>query len=142
MTTTKTKRPKPKISTRAIALTVAGILFLIPLVFEFDGLSDAGHRMFAIFLIAIVLWVVEPIPLYATAVLIIILEILMISDKAIVDLPAAFEPRAFSGCCASCRTSSCSSSSRASAGSTTGAERPGLDLPRDRASPPFRPFSL
>lgn len=97
MTTTKTQRSGRKIPTRAIALAVAGILFLIPLVFEFDGLSDAGHRMFAIFLVAIVLWVVEPIPLYATAVLIIILEILMISDKAIVDLPAAFEPRAFSG---------------------------------------------
>ncbi len=51
--------------------------------------------MFAIFLLAIVLWVAEPIPLFATAVLIIILEILMISDQAVVGLPADFTPRAF-----------------------------------------------
>lgn len=80
---------------RVVWLVVAAVVFLIPLIFEFDGLSPAGHRMFAIFLVAIVLWVAEPIPLFSTAVLIIMLEILMISDQALVDLPAAFEPRAF-----------------------------------------------
>jgi sodium-dependent dicarboxylate transporter 2/3/5 len=97
MTTTKSQRSQRQVPIRNIGLAVAAIVFLLPFLVEFDGLSDAGHRMFAIFLVAIVLWVVEPIPLYATAVLIIILEILMISDKALVDLPAAFEPRAFSG---------------------------------------------
>ncbi len=97
MTTTKTKRSQREIPVRTIGLVVAAIAFVVPLLADFDGLSTAGHRMFAIFLVAIVLWVVEPIPLYATAVLIIILEILMISDKALVDLPATFEPRAFSG---------------------------------------------
>ncbi|MDJ0923105.1 MAG: DASS family sodium-coupled anion symporter [Acidimicrobiia bacterium] len=95
MTTTETKRSKREIPTRAIGLITAGTFFLIPLVFEFNDLSEAGHRMFAIFLLAIVLWVTEAIPLYATAVLIIILEILMVSDQALVGLPAAFEPREF-----------------------------------------------
>ena len=97
MTTTKATRSKREIPTRTLGLVTAAVLFLVPFVFEFDGLSEAGHRMLSIFLVAVVLWVIEPIPLYATAVLIIILEILMISDKAIVDLPAAFDPRAFSG---------------------------------------------
>ncbi len=97
MTTTKATRSRREISTRTMGLVAAAVLFLVPFVFEFDGLSEAGHRMLSIFLVAVVLWVVEPIPLYATAVLIIILEILMISDKAVVGLPAAFEPRAFSG---------------------------------------------
>ena len=97
MTTTKTKRSQREIPVRTIGLVVAAIAFVVPLLADFDGLSTAGHRMFAIFLVALVLWVVEPIPLYATAVLIIILELLMISDKALVDLPATFEPRAFSG---------------------------------------------
>lgn len=97
MTTTRDTRSRRETPTRTLGLAAAAVLFLVPLVFEFDGLSEAGHRMLAIFLVAVVLWVVEPIPLYATAVLIIILEILMISDKAIVDLPAAFEPRPFSG---------------------------------------------
>ena len=80
---------------RFVWLAVAAVVYLIPLIFEFDGLSPAGHRMFAIFLAAIVLWVAEPIPLFSTAALIIILEILMISDQALVGLPADFDPRSF-----------------------------------------------
>jgi sodium-dependent dicarboxylate transporter 2/3/5 len=95
MTTTRTRRSRRENSTRTISLIAAGIAFLIPLVFTFDGLTTAGHRMFAIFLVAIVLWVTEAIPLYSTAVLIIMLEILMISDQAPVGLPGSFEPRAF-----------------------------------------------
>ncbi len=95
MTTTTTQRQQRRIQMRFVWLAVAVVVFLVPFVFEFDGLSPAGHRMFAIFLVAIVLWVAEPIPLYSTAVLIILLEILMISDQALVGLPADFEPRAF-----------------------------------------------
>lgn len=43
--------------------------------------------MLAIFALAIVLWVTEPIPLVATAVLVILLEVLMISDQALVAVP-------------------------------------------------------
>lgn len=83
------KRPLPwrKILSLLIALTV----LILPWVVEFPGLSPAGHRLFGIFLCAIVLWVTEPIPLYATATLIILLEILFISDKALVAVPGAFE---------------------------------------------------
>jgi len=95
MTTTKTNRQQRRIPMRFVWIAVAVVAYFIPLVFQFDGLSPAGHRMFAIFLVAIVLWVAEPIPLYGTAVLIIFLEVLMISDKAIVDLPADFSPRVF-----------------------------------------------
>ncbi|MDJ0953630.1 MAG: DASS family sodium-coupled anion symporter [Acidimicrobiia bacterium] len=95
MTTTTTQRQQRRIQMRFVWLAVAVVAFLVPFVFEFDGLSPAGHRMFAIFLVAIVLWVAEPIPLYSTAALIIFLEILMISDQALVGLPADFEPRSF-----------------------------------------------
>ncbi|MCP4964065.1 MAG: DASS family sodium-coupled anion symporter [bacterium] len=95
MTTTKTHSGSRAVVKRSLTLGVATVAFLIPLIFEFNDLSPAGHRMLAIFLLAIVLWVAEPIPLFATAVLIIILEILMISDQAIVGLPADFSPREF-----------------------------------------------
>lgn len=95
MTTTQSQRSRRDIPTQAIGLVAAVIAFAIPFVFEFDGLSTAGHRMFAIFLVAIVLWVTEAIPLYATAVLIIMLEILMISDQALVGLPSDFDPQSF-----------------------------------------------
>lgn len=95
MTSTQNKTSKRDLPTKAIGLAVAAIAFLIPFVFEFENLSAAGHRMLAIFLVAIVLWVVEPIPLFSTAALIIILEILMISDQALVGLATDFEPRSF-----------------------------------------------
>lgn len=69
-----------------LLLLLALIVFLMPFFSTFQGLSPAGHRMFSIFLLAIVLWISEAIPLHATAALIIFLEILMISDKSI--LPA------------------------------------------------------
>lgn len=55
------------------------------------GLSAPGRRMLGVFLMAIVLWVTEAIPLYATAALIILLQILLISDEALWSLPDGFD---------------------------------------------------
>lgn len=65
----------------------AVIGFLIPFVFNVPGLDDVGSRMLAIFLAAIMLWVTEAIPLSATAVLVIMAEVLLVSDQAL--LPVA-----------------------------------------------------
>ena len=97
---TTTRRPirmslKGKM-TRPIGLTLGVIVFALPYLVEFEGLSVAGHRIFSVFLLAIVLWVTEAIPLHATAALIILLEILLISDKALSSLPAGFEAPAYS----------------------------------------------
>ncbi len=97
---TTTQRPNwrfpVRFTTRATGLGAALVALLIPFAFHFDGLSAAGHRMLAIFLMAIVLWVTEAIPLHATAALIIALEILMVSDEAIIGLPADYIPLPFS----------------------------------------------
>ncbi|MGZ8785488.1 MAG: SLC13 family permease [Acidimicrobiia bacterium] len=82
--------------TRPIGLVLGAIVFVLPYVVQLEGLSVAGHRIFSVFLLAIVLWVTEAIPLHATAALIILLEILLISDKALSALPAGFEAPAFS----------------------------------------------
>ncbi|MFO8075224.1 MAG: anion permease [Egibacteraceae bacterium] len=74
-----------------LGLPLAVVAFLLPLVLQPDGLDAAGHRMFGIFLAAIVLWITEAVPLYATAVLIIFGEILLISDATVLPLPAGFE---------------------------------------------------
>jgi sodium-dependent dicarboxylate transporter 2/3/5 len=97
---TLTKRPvrmslKGRL-TRPIGLALGAIVFALPYLVEFEGLSVAGHRIFSVFLLAIVLWVTEAIPLHATAALIILLEILLISDKALPALPAGFEAPPFS----------------------------------------------
>jgi solute carrier family 13 (sodium-dependent dicarboxylate transporter), member 2/3/5 len=84
--------PRPTALQRA-GLIVGAVAFATPLVFDVAGLDPAGSRMLAIFLLAIVLWVTEAIPLVATAVLVILLEVLLISDQAIValdtEVPAA-----------------------------------------------------
>jgi solute carrier family 13 (sodium-dependent dicarboxylate transporter), member 2/3/5 len=65
-------------------LVVGLAVFLLPLLFDVPGLDPAGERMLAIFLLAIVLWVTEAIPLVATAVLVILLQVLLLSEQAIV----------------------------------------------------------
>ncbi len=71
-------------------------MFLVPLGAQFfgmplPGLSEPGHRIFSVFLLAIVLWVSEAIPLHATATVIILLEILLVSDKALLPIPEGFD---------------------------------------------------
>jgi solute carrier family 13 (sodium-dependent dicarboxylate transporter), member 2/3/5 len=41
------------------------------------------HRLLAIFLLAALLWIIEPIPVFATSILIIALELVMISNKGL-----------------------------------------------------------
>jgi len=68
------------------------IPILIPLIvlalpthfFPFDGLTVIQQRVIAIFLLAALCWVMEPIPIYATSVVIIVLELLLLSDKGFI----------------------------------------------------------
>lgn len=51
--------------------------------FAIEGLTIVEQRVIAIFVLATLCWVLEPIPIYATSVLIIVLELLIISDKGL-----------------------------------------------------------
>jgi len=60
------------------------IILLLPLSsFGIEGLTLVEQRVIAIFVMAALCWVLEPIPIYATSVLIIVLELLIISDKGL-----------------------------------------------------------
>ncbi|STQ77160.1 SLC13 family permease [Grimontia hollisae] len=48
-----------------------------------DDLTVIQHRLLTIFLLAALLWVLEPVPVFATSILIIALELIMISDKGL-----------------------------------------------------------
>lgn len=65
----------------------AVIGFIVPFVVDIPGLDPVGSRMLAIFLAAIMLWVTEAIPLSATAVLVIMAEVLLVSDQALLPVP-------------------------------------------------------
>jgi sodium-dependent dicarboxylate transporter 2/3/5 len=51
--------------------------------FGIEGLTLVEQRVIAIFVMATLCWVLEPIPIYATSVAIIVLELLIISDKGL-----------------------------------------------------------
>ncbi len=78
-------KPKPL---QVGGLIAAVIALVVPMLIEIPDLSESGERILGVFLMAVVLWVTEAIPLFATAALIIFLEIVLISDQAIWGLPA------------------------------------------------------
>lgn len=67
-------------STISLGLAAAG--YLLPFFMELPGLSEAGHRLLSVFLLAVVLWVTEAIPLFATSAVVILLLVLTLSDAA------------------------------------------------------------
>jgi len=68
-----------------ICITLPLLLLLVPTssLPIFNGLSLMEHRLLAIFLMAVMMWVLEPIPVFATSVLVIMLELLLVSDRGL-----------------------------------------------------------
>lgn len=71
---------------RGLGLPLALVGLVVPLLVDVPGLEEPGERMLGIFAMAIVLFVTEAIPLVATAVLIILLEVLLLTEQALVPL--------------------------------------------------------
>lgn len=73
-------------------LVVGVIGFVIPLLIEIPGLTLAGSLALSIFLMAAVFWMFEPIPIHATSLLVIFLQILLLSGQGFIfagkELPA------------------------------------------------------
>lgn len=68
----------------AICFLLPIAVLLMPIdVIPIDDLTLIQHRLLAIFLLAALLWVLEPVPVFATSILIIALELVMISDKGL-----------------------------------------------------------
>jgi sodium-dependent dicarboxylate transporter 2/3/5 len=61
------------------------ILLCLPWIIGIDGLSTAGQITLGIFLMAAVFWILEPIPIYATSLLVIFLQVLLLSDQGLVN---------------------------------------------------------
>jgi sodium-dependent dicarboxylate transporter 2/3/5 len=62
------------------------ILLVPPSTFGIPGLTIVEQRIIAIFFMAALFWVLEPIPIYATSLLIIFLELVMVSNKGLIFL--------------------------------------------------------
>jgi ABC-type phosphate/phosphonate transport system ATPase subunit len=81
-----------KIKTTGLFLGITG--FCIPLLFNFPGLSLAGHLAMSIFLMAAVFWMFETIPIYSTSILVIFSQVLLLSTEGIIDYSgiAGYDP--------------------------------------------------
>ena len=67
-----------------IAILIPLLVLLIPPDWILPGMSVVEHRVLALFVLAALFWILEPIPIFATSVLIIVLELVMVSDQGFV----------------------------------------------------------
>ncbi len=70
------------LSVAQISGLVLGITgFLIPFFVTLPGLSVAGHFALSIFILAAFFWMLEPVPIHATSLLVILLGVLLLSAQ-------------------------------------------------------------
>ena len=62
-------------------LGLAALIFL-PMA-SFAGLSPAGHLTLGIFAFAAIFWITEPIPIYVTSLAVILLQVVLLSNKGL-----------------------------------------------------------
>ncbi|MFO7890017.1 MAG: SLC13 family permease [bacterium] len=68
-----------------ISLIIPLIILLLPRQWlPINNLSVVEHRMICIFILAVLLWILEPIPVYSTSVIIIVAELVMISNQGFI----------------------------------------------------------
>ncbi len=82
---------------KIICIIVPLATLLLPVRFiPIEGLTVVEHRMCAIFLMACLCWILEPIPVFATSVFIVLFELVLISDNSfILFMPTADEAASF-----------------------------------------------
>jgi sodium-dependent dicarboxylate transporter 2/3/5 len=73
----------------AIGIALPLVLWLLPTsLIPIPDITAIEHRLLAIFFMAVLFWVLEPIPIFATSVLIIALQVLTMSTGAIAPFKA------------------------------------------------------
>lgn len=76
----------------ALSFRLPLLVLMLPIdAIPINDLTLVQHRLLAIFLLAALLWVLEPVPVFATSILIIALELVMISDKGLHPFRAPVE---------------------------------------------------
>lgn len=83
------KKPNKKLVQLLLALTIPILVLTLPLSFFPEGFTVIQQRVVALFLFAALFWILEPVPIYATSMLIIVLELLLISDSGLTWLRSA-----------------------------------------------------
>lgn len=75
-----------------IVLVVSGCMLLIPTLFPDAPITEVQSRVVALFVLAALMWILEPIPIWTTSVLVITLSLLCISNQSLTFLrPERFD---------------------------------------------------
>ncbi len=75
-----------------ISIVVPLIILLIPREWmPIEGITVIEHRLIAIFLMAALLWVLEPIPIYSVSILVMVMLLFFLSDQSLSFLRAEQE---------------------------------------------------
>lgn len=87
-----------KFSHKQIAGLILGTVGLVvPFFLNISGLSDAGHVALGIFFLAAAFWMFEPFPIFATSVLVILLQVLLLSKEGLLftEVSSSYDPTAY-----------------------------------------------
>lgn len=87
-----------KLSHKQLAGLIIGIVgLIIPFFLNISGLSDAGHVALGIFFLAAAFWMFEPFPIFATSVLVILLQVLLLSKEGFLftEVSGSYSPTAY-----------------------------------------------
>ncbi len=66
-----------------VSILIGIIGFIIPFFLNIPGLSEAGHVALSIFIIAALFWMLEPVPIYATSIMVILLQVFFLSKQGV-----------------------------------------------------------
>lgn len=78
-----------------VAVLLPFLVLLMPAhLLPLDGVTVVEQRVLAIFVMAALFWVLEPIPVFATSLLVVVCELVLVSDKGFVYAIQGIEPGA------------------------------------------------
>lgn len=85
------------ISKDHVSVLIGVIGFIIPFFLTIPGLSEAGHVALSIFIIAAIFWMLEPVPIYATSILVILLQVFFLSKQGLLfpEVTAEYSPNSY-----------------------------------------------
>ncbi len=82
-----------KILSTSIPFVIFFLILALPSsCFAMPGLTVVEQRAIAVFFLAALCWVLEPVPIYATSVLVIVLELVMMSNSGLILFTKSHDP--------------------------------------------------
>lgn len=81
----------------SISILLGIIGFAIPFFLNIPGLSEAGHVALSIFIVAAIFWMFEPVPIYATSIFVILLQVFLLSKQGILfpEITPEYSPNSY-----------------------------------------------